>query len=327
MNGELIPTGVTFGTGRKSVNTSFSGTAELNNIILDSGGNFSGGTGGGVLYSGGTNLYNIFSTTDANDITRVQPGTNINTGGTANDPIINLIDSPSVNNFSFSGRATGGDIYATNLTATTIYSGSSEMSDVIKSLSGASGNLWSASTGSNSIIQNNGTGNEAAGEGSFSSGSGNTITSGLPRYSVILGGVNNNIVYNTVQTVDNPSNVIIGGINNLIGDYVLAEYEYSAIIGGEDNTNVGSRSVILGGTSNSIAGFSRNSIILGGSGITLNNVSHTAGMQRAYVDEYIDLNPQTTLPQPSQGRMFFSGGSLNRIMYNTGGTLSDWIIM
>ena len=62
MTGELIPTGVTFGDGRKSINTQFSGTAEFNNIILESGANFSGGTGGGIIYSGGTDLYDIFAT-------------------------------------------------------------------------------------------------------------------------------------------------------------------------------------------------------------------------------------------------------------------------
>ncbi len=62
MTGQLIPTGVTFGVGRNSINDAFSGTSYMNNLELDSGGNFSAGTGGGVMYSGGTNLYNIFST-------------------------------------------------------------------------------------------------------------------------------------------------------------------------------------------------------------------------------------------------------------------------
>lgn len=63
MTGELIPTGVTFGVGRNSLNDAFSGTAYLNNIQLDSGGNFSAGTGGGGIFSAGTNLYDIFVTT------------------------------------------------------------------------------------------------------------------------------------------------------------------------------------------------------------------------------------------------------------------------
>ena len=50
---------------------------------------------GDTLYSGSTDLSDLFVTVDTNDITRVQGGTNINTGGTANEPIINLDDSPS----------------------------------------------------------------------------------------------------------------------------------------------------------------------------------------------------------------------------------------
>jgi len=59
MIGELIPTGVTFGVGRVSLNTQFSGTADFNNVEIS--GNFSAGTNG-IISSGGTDLYNIFST-------------------------------------------------------------------------------------------------------------------------------------------------------------------------------------------------------------------------------------------------------------------------
>jgi hypothetical protein len=97
--------------------------------ILRADGYVSGTTlDGNVLLSGGTNLYSIFSTTDTNDITRVQPGTNITTGGTANNPIVNLSESPSVNNLTFSGTAIGGTVQAgsgsfTSLSATTLSGG------------------------------------------------------------------------------------------------------------------------------------------------------------------------------------------------------------
>ena len=56
---------------------------------------------GGTLYSGSTDLYDIFLTeNDGNDITRVQGGTNISTGGTANNPIVNLDDDISLNSVS-----------------------------------------------------------------------------------------------------------------------------------------------------------------------------------------------------------------------------------
>jgi len=82
MIGELIPTGVTFGTGRISVNDQFSGTAEFNDVEVS--GNLSAGTGG-VIYSGGTDLYSIFltnatdATTASNGLTK--SGDNITLGG------------------------------------------------------------------------------------------------------------------------------------------------------------------------------------------------------------------------------------------------------
>lgn len=76
-----------------------------------------------TIISGGTNLYNIFSTTDTNDITRVQPGSNITTGGTVNSPIVNLTSSPSVNNLMFSGTAVGGNVQADSGTFTSFSAG------------------------------------------------------------------------------------------------------------------------------------------------------------------------------------------------------------
>jgi hypothetical protein len=93
-----------------------------------------------TIYSGSTNLYDIFLTSsDGNDITRVQPGTNITTGGTANNPTINLVDSPSVNNIAFSGTATGGNIFATQLSGGTIYSGSTNLYSIFAPIGSSEG--------------------------------------------------------------------------------------------------------------------------------------------------------------------------------------------
>jgi len=108
--------------------------ALLNTKANLSGATFTGTIDAPVILSGGTNLYNIFSTTDANDITRVQPGSNINTGGTANAPIISLIANPSVNNITFSGTATGGNISAGSVSATTFYSGSTNLQSIISTV-------------------------------------------------------------------------------------------------------------------------------------------------------------------------------------------------
>ena len=203
MIGELIPTGVTFGVGRNSINDQFSGTAEFNNIILGSGANFSGGLG------------------------------SIATGLTS---------------FAF-------------------------------------GN-------SNSVYAEN---------------------------SSILGGQNNSI-----NALAPRSSIISGYQNNISKGY------NSNIISGSGNTlsqgafNTPNNSAIIGGVNNYL--HSQNSVILGGNGLTGDSMN-TAFMQIAYIDEYLDLNPQTTLPPASIGRMFFSGTPLNRMMYNTGGTASDWIII
>ena len=82
----------------------------------------------GTLYSGSTNLYSIFLTTnDGNDITRVQPGSNTTTGGTGNNPTVNLVASPSINGLSFSGTANGLALSATTLSGGTILSGSTNL--------------------------------------------------------------------------------------------------------------------------------------------------------------------------------------------------------
>ncbi len=95
-----------------------------------------------TLVSGSTNLYSIFSTTDTNDITRVQPGTNITTGGTSNAPTINLVSSPSVNSISASGASS-----FTTLSATTLVSGSTNLYNIFLTAAQLSGT--SVSAGSN----------------------------------------------------------------------------------------------------------------------------------------------------------------------------------
>ncbi len=112
-------------------------------LVSGSSSSFSGGTVSGTtnflgqILSGGTDLYSIFATiggSGSGDITRVQPGVNIYTGGTGNFPIINLSDSPSINNLYFSGTAFGGNIIATALSGTNIYSGSTNLNNLFATL-------------------------------------------------------------------------------------------------------------------------------------------------------------------------------------------------
>jgi len=75
-----------------------------------------------TFYSGSTDLSNIFASIEnIGDVTRVQGGTNINTGGTDNYPIINLDDDIILNSIS-----------ATTISATTYYSGTTELSNVFQ---------------------------------------------------------------------------------------------------------------------------------------------------------------------------------------------------
>jgi len=100
---------------------------------------FAGANFTGAIQSGGTDLYDIFVTEDTSDITRVQPGSNITTGGTENEPIINLVDSPSVNNFNASGTS--------NFTGTIQSGGTDLYSIFVNSLSeGTNINIGGTST-------------------------------------------------------------------------------------------------------------------------------------------------------------------------------------
>ena len=116
------------------------GTITGDTIII---GNLSAST----LFSGSTDLYDIFLTTaDGNDITRVQPGANIITGGTGNSPIISTVDSPSFNNIEFSGTAIGGSASFDGMSATTLYSGSTDVETIIRTIADGSDTFVTGAT-------------------------------------------------------------------------------------------------------------------------------------------------------------------------------------
>jgi hypothetical protein len=134
-----------------SASTYYSGSTPLENIIQNiatnttnsgnylslSGGtvsgetNFSGGLSASTIYSGSTDLYDIFQQIGVVDgVQTVGQGTNIQTGGTVSNPVISTVSSPSFNNITFSGQASGGNILATSITATTYYGDGSNLSGV-----------------------------------------------------------------------------------------------------------------------------------------------------------------------------------------------------
>lgn len=126
----------------------YSGTSTGGNSVAV---NVSATTG---FFSAGTSLetiiYNIANSTE--NITNVQPGSNITTGGTAANPIVSLVDSPSVNNLSFSGVATGGNLFATQLSGGTLYSGSTNLYDIFVDSVNAGSNITIGGTASNPIV-------------------------------------------------------------------------------------------------------------------------------------------------------------------------------
>ncbi|MEK6829308.1 MAG: hypothetical protein AABY15_04210 [Nanoarchaeota archaeon] len=390
MIGELISTGITFGVGRNAINDQFSGTAEFNNIILESGANFSGGTGGGIIFSAGTNLYNIFEVVGAVSQVYVQPGTNITTGGTPNNPTINLDGSISLSEIRTTGGLSGGQNSDTtsyigraaigygafsdyawfshlDFIGTTGYAliqgpdGSTTVNSTLSGtgigfrldnvdylrISGVTGNLGIKTTphasydvnvlssmliggslyfdGSNSRI---GIGAIAASDAVFAIGTGQ-FTDDLKSYNNVIAGSSTN-------TVSSVSTSMIGGAYNgllsanysfVIGRFNTADtVGESAIIGGTGHTLYGNRSAIIGGQFNYIPGSVRDSVIIAANSLSA-DTDFTTYTQRAYVDEYLDLNPQTVLPTAKIGRMFFSGTPLFKIMVNTGGTSADWAII
>lgn len=137
MTGEVILSANTFNAGRIALNNSYSGTASFNNVIA------SGGLTGSTIYIGDNNLYNIFHVSGST-ILSITPGSNISTGGTPQNPSINVVASPiftSINvtgstatNFSnisgntitggtvFSSVFSGSSLSSTTITAGTIYS-------------------------------------------------------------------------------------------------------------------------------------------------------------------------------------------------------------
>jgi hypothetical protein len=106
-------------------NISASGTSLFNTLSANT-------VSGGTLFSGSTDLSLIFQTIGSDtDHTFVQPGSNITTGGTTSLPIVSAVDSPSFNDISFSGTGLGSSFSATTLSGGTIYSGSTDLNDII----------------------------------------------------------------------------------------------------------------------------------------------------------------------------------------------------
>jgi len=115
---------------------------------------FNIGTTGSIsattFYSGSTDLSDIFLTeADGNDITRVQPGVNINTGGTANNPVVNLDDDISLNSVS-ANTISGGTIYSGSTNLYDIFLTTADGNDITRVQDGI--NTFTGGTGNNPTV-------------------------------------------------------------------------------------------------------------------------------------------------------------------------------
>lgn len=179
----------------------------------------------------------------------------------------------------------------------------------LSSLSGgSSASLWSASTGLNSIIANNGSGNLAQGNFNIVAGYGNIASasysvvgggksnSGSGTYNGILGGKGNIVSGNYSSIVGGGAgagyenrvsatwSIIGGGFSNLVsgpissilgGGYNIANQNYTFIGGGRRNTAGGKYSAIAGGQLNATIG--TNSFIGGGNSNSATSYSSVVG--------------------------------------------------
>ena len=211
----------------------------------------------------------------------------INITGTSNDtvyvPFLN-IQSATTNNAltNIVVRNANGDIYLRD--ASTL-SGSGG--------TGFSG--WTSSTGSNTIIANNGSGNLASGIGSFAGGQSNSaltnysivlfgnqnISSGYAGNSIVIGGTLNSSLNQYSAVVNGQNNTASGiasfigngGTNIASGDFTLIGNGfqnsgtglYSTVVNGKFNLASGTYSSVLNGLNNTASG--ARSAVIGGSGI------------------------------------------------------------
>lgn len=177
----------------------YTGGTPVNPTVNVSGGTFgpvySTSLSGAVLYSGNTNLYDIFLTPpDANDVTRVQHGINTFTGGTDNAPTVNI---------------TGGtfnSIFSTNLSGGSIFSGATNINQLF-------GNAANVLLGTSNVVYIAGTPQDAANMGGAAN---NVYTAFQDAYNRA-----NQLATGTSRVLINVLNTTSGATGNLIltGDY------------------------------------------------------------------------------------------------------------
>ena len=341
----LYPSGTTFNGGPGYFNVSLVGYLPLAGGVLS--GPITGTCGyfscfnatalsGSNIFLSGVSLLDTFLGINAaigSATTIVQNGLNTYTGGTILNPTINI---------------SGGTVNNWNVTGGTLSSGGTNLYNIFALLSesgGTSGNLWSASTGLNSIIANNGTGNLAAGNYSIVGGQSNTASAGhsfigggksnlmITPYGVIVGGYINNLTYGAMafmggggkNLLSSQNGIIVGGYRNsgtstqysiiVGGKYNLSSSNYATIVGGYKNRALATHSFIGGGKSNSGTGY--NSVIVGGGfNYTKSNYSSVGGGFGNYSSNYYAVVAGGKANRATGTHSFIGGGYKNQVSNN-----------
>jgi len=105
-----------------------------------------------TFYSGSTNLEDIFLTSGHLSGTSVSAGANVSVNNVGTDYEVSVVDSPSFNNLTFSGTATGGNASFANMSATTLYSGSTDVDTVIRDIAAEVAGVHTYVAGGTNIV-------------------------------------------------------------------------------------------------------------------------------------------------------------------------------
>lgn len=230
-------TGV-FEVGSSLYNQKITNRLNINDNFIISGGTglistYGGTSGAGILgkfLSGTTSGFVLGNISDIQGVTtRVQPGTNITTGGTDNFPTVNLVASPSVNNLTFSGAAIGGNVQAAAGTFTSLSAGT---------LSG--GTILSGGTNLYNIFQKIGDV-----DGVENVNAGTNITTGGTATSPIINVVNSPVFTGLVSATGftdsslTAGRVTYAGVGGRLTDEALFEYDSGANLLKTQNIQIG----------------------------------------------------------------------------------------
>lgn len=269
-------TGGTFSAGTAIFSNTAGGTFNVTGFgtvttdIYSTGGTYNNSTGTATIANstGGTFTITGFNTGSTVTQVAIQNGLNTYTGGTAALPTVN-ISAATLSTLTVSGATSLGTV-----SATTYYSGSTDLYSIFKTtdiyvtggtynaglqtiafynttggtflVTGISSGItqtqyWLSGSGSNAIIQNNGTGNISSGQLAVAA---NNRTTASGKYSFSMG---------QQTAAAGESSLAIGNVNNANGDYSLAGGSNNTVSGqnsfifSSGSTLSGNRSVVLGG--------------------------------------------------------------------------------